>query len=70
MLVLSRRENEEIVIGDDIRVSVLEIRGNRVKLGVAAGPTVRITRSEVAALPPPPQELTCTPGCEAALACP
>ncbi|MGO8752309.1 MAG: carbon storage regulator [Thermoguttaceae bacterium] len=42
MLVLSRRKNQSIVINDDIIIIVLEIRGDRVRLGVeAAGPITR-----------------------------
>ena len=37
MLILARRLNEQIVIGDDIRVSVVDIRGDQVKLGFALG---------------------------------
>jgi carbon storage regulator len=47
MLVLSRRRGEELVIGDDVRVRVLEIRGNVVKLGFTAPDDVRIQRHEV-----------------------
>lgn len=47
MLVLSRRRGEELVIGDDVRVRVLEIRGNVVKLGFDAPLDVRIQRQEV-----------------------
>jgi carbon storage regulator len=48
MLVLSRKVGEEILIGDSIRVQVLEIRGNRVKLGLTAPTDVRMARLEVA----------------------
>lgn len=47
MLVLSRKVGEEIVIGDDIRVMVVAINGNRIKLGVTAPTGVPIIRSEV-----------------------
>ena len=47
MLILSRKMHEEIVIGDNIRVQVLEVRGGRVKLGFTAPPTVRICREEI-----------------------
>ncbi|MBX7167656.1 MAG: carbon storage regulator [Pirellulales bacterium] len=48
MLVLSRRKGETIVIDNDIRVTVLEVKGNRVKLGVEAPSGIRIARHEVA----------------------
>ena len=47
MLVLSRKTHEEIVIGENIRVQVLEVRGGRVKLGFTAPPEVRICRNEL-----------------------
>lgn len=47
MLVLSRRPNEQIVIGHDIRITVVEIRGNRVKLGITAPAEVAVHRHEV-----------------------
>jgi carbon storage regulator len=50
MLVLSRRVGEEIVIGDNIRVTVVAIRGNQVRLGFTAPPDVSIQRDELRAL--------------------
>ena len=47
MLILARRLNEQIVIGDDIRVSVVDIRGDQVKLGIEAPRTVKVYRQEV-----------------------
>jgi carbon storage regulator len=47
MLVLSRKLGEEIVIGGDLRVTVIEIRGQRVKLGLVGPPEVRIRRREL-----------------------
>ena len=47
MLVLSRKLNEEIVIGGEIRVRVLELRGGRVRLGISAPPEVSVDRAEV-----------------------
>lgn len=51
MLVLARRVGEEIVIGDDIRVTVLEVRGGQVRLGIVAPKTVRVLRQEIENLP-------------------
>jgi len=47
MLVLSRKQNEQIVIADRITVTVVEIRKGRVKLGVSAPPEVPVNRQEV-----------------------
>lgn len=46
MLVLSRYEDESIVIGDDIVVTVVEIRGGKVRLGIEAPRDVPVDRSE------------------------
>ena len=48
MLVLSRRRSEGIAVGDRITVTVLEIRGNQVRLGVEAPKDVRVLRTELA----------------------
>jgi carbon storage regulator len=47
MLILTRKVNERIVIGDDIEVSVVEIRGDQVKLGINAPQNVKVHRREV-----------------------
>lgn len=47
MLVLSRKKNERIVIGENIVITVVEIRGDRVRLGIEAPQEVPIHRSEV-----------------------
>ncbi len=47
MLVLARKEGERVRIGDDITVEVVEISGSKVRLGFAAGPTVKIYREEL-----------------------
>ena len=48
MLVLSRRKNETIVIGQGIVVTVVAINGKRVRLGIDASPEVPVHREEVA----------------------
>lgn len=48
MLILSRKENESIEIGDDITVTVTRIDGGRVRLGITAPPTVNVARTELA----------------------
>jgi carbon storage regulator len=47
MLVLSRKKNESIVINDDIRIVVVEIRGDKVRLGIEAPQEVPVHRREV-----------------------
>jgi carbon storage regulator len=47
MLVLSRRINEEIIIAGGIRVTVVSVKGDRVRIGVAAPPEVSVDRAEV-----------------------
>ncbi|MFZ5832951.1 MAG: carbon storage regulator CsrA [Planctomycetota bacterium] len=47
MLVLSRRVGERIVIGQDIWVTVLEVRGDKVRLGIEAPPGVPVHREEI-----------------------
>ncbi len=46
MLVLTRRRNESISIGDGIQVEILEVRGGRVRLGVVAPASVDVHRTE------------------------
>ena len=47
MLILSRKPGEEIVIGEDIRLTVVSIHGNRVRLGFRAPPETTICRREL-----------------------
>ena len=47
MLVLSRHVNEVILIGDNIRVTVVEIEKHRVKIGIEAPRSVEVCRSEL-----------------------
>src|SRR5262245_59217748 len=48
MLVLSRKVNEEIVIDENISITVARIEGNRVRLGISAPASVKIRRAEIA----------------------
>jgi carbon storage regulator len=54
MLVLNRKPGEKIVIGDAITLTVVEIRGNRVRLAFDAHDQVRILRTELACWPVEP----------------
>ncbi len=47
MLVLSRKKNEKIRIGDDITIAVVEIYGDKVRLGIEAPKEVPVHRQEV-----------------------
>lgn len=47
MLVLSRKKNESIIINDHITVTVVEIRGDKVRLGIDAPKEVTVHRREV-----------------------
>ena len=47
MLVLSRKVNETIVIGDDIQVFIADVRGDKVRLAIRAPKEVKILRSEL-----------------------
>jgi carbon storage regulator CsrA len=52
MLVLSRKTEEQIKIGETITITVLRVKGSTVKLGIAAPRDVRVVRGEISALPP------------------
>ena len=47
MLVLSRQIDETIMIGDDIEVTVVDIRGDKVRLGITAPKAIAVHRKEV-----------------------
>ena len=47
MLILTRKAGEEITIGEEIVISVLEIRGSQVRLGIKAPPSIAIHRGEI-----------------------
>ena len=52
MLVLSRKENQQLIIGDNIVVRIVRIEGGRVRLGIEAPAEVPIRRDELAARSP------------------
>lgn len=47
MLVLSRKRDESIIIGDGVRITVVDIRGDKVRLGIDAPKEVAVHRAEV-----------------------
>ena len=47
MLVLSRNKEQTIVIGDDVRVTIVEVKGDKVRLGIDAPRSVSVHREEV-----------------------
>jgi carbon storage regulator len=47
MLILSRKINESIILGDNIVVSVVDIKGDQVKIGISAPKEVKVYRKEV-----------------------
>ena len=54
MLALSRKPGEQVVIGNDITLTVVEVNGNRVRLAFDAPDQVRILRAELACRPGEP----------------
>lgn len=47
MLVLSRRPGEKIIINGDIEITVVSVKGERVRIGITAPPTVPVDREEI-----------------------
>lgn len=47
MLVLSRQKNESIVIGDDIEINIVDVRGGKVRLGITAPRETPVHRREI-----------------------
>lgn len=47
MLVLSRRENETVLLGHDVQITILGIEGDRVRIGIEAPKSMRIIRQEL-----------------------
>jgi carbon storage regulator len=48
MLVLSRKESETLLIGDDVVITIVRIDRDNVRIGIEAPPTVKVWRSEIA----------------------
>jgi carbon storage regulator len=47
MLVLTRKSNQSIMIGDDVEVSVLSVVGEKVRIGIQAPPDIPVFRTEI-----------------------
>jgi carbon storage regulator len=47
MLVLSRQKDESIMIGDDVEITIVDVRGDKVRLGIAAPKNIPVHRKEV-----------------------
>ncbi|MCQ1856932.1 carbon storage regulator CsrA [Haemophilus sputorum] len=47
MLILTRKIGESLIIGDDVEITVLSVRGNQVKLGVNAPKEIAVHRQEI-----------------------
>lgn len=47
MLILTRRISESVIIGDEVKVTVLGVKGNQVRLGIDAPKTVSVHREEI-----------------------
>ena len=47
MLALSRKQGESIMIGNDIEISILEIKGEQIKIGISAPKSIPVYRKEI-----------------------
>lgn len=47
MLILTRRISESIIVGDDVKITVLGVKGNQVRLGIDAPKNVSVHREEI-----------------------
>lgn len=47
MLALSRKKNESIIVNNDVEITILDIKGDQVKIGITAPKTVPVYRKEV-----------------------
>jgi carbon storage regulator len=61
MLILTRRVGESLLIGDDVTITVLGVKGNQVRIGVNAPRDVAVHREEVLSRPAPEKSAQETP---------
>ena len=47
MLVLSRQRDESIMIGDNVEITIIDVRGDKVRLGITAPPKIPVHRKEI-----------------------
>ncbi len=47
MLVLSRQKDESIIIGDDVEITIVDVRGDKVRLGITAPKQISVHRKEI-----------------------
>jgi carbon storage regulator len=47
LLILTRKIGEGIILGDDIRIAILEIRGKQIRIGIEAPPNIVVLREEI-----------------------
>jgi carbon storage regulator len=47
MLILTRRTNETLMIGDDVKITVLNVKGNQVRIGIDAPNDIAVHREEI-----------------------
>ncbi len=47
MLVLSRQKDESIMVGDDVEITIVDVRGDKVRLGITAPKSIPVHRKEV-----------------------
>lgn len=47
MLVLSRQKDESIMVGDDVEITIVDVRGDKVRLGISAPREIAVHRKEV-----------------------
>jgi carbon storage regulator len=47
MLVLSRKKDESIMIGDDVEITIVDVRGDKVRLGITAPRSISVHRREI-----------------------
>ncbi len=47
MLVLSRQKDESIIVGDDVEITIVDVRGDKVRLGITAPKSISVHRKEI-----------------------